>query len=355
MIISKGTDNRYSCILISILCFVSLPQTGCSSLDGEETVSEVPEIEYNRDVRGILSENCFSCHGPDRQAREAGLRLDIREEAVKSIADDSTIFVIKPGYPDESEFYRRITSDDPNHRMPLPESNLSLNEEEINVLKKWIEQGAKYQPHWAFTSPEKPSLPNVKNSAWSYNEIDLFTLNRMKENGFDPSHLASKEELLRRVSFDITGLPPPDELVDLYLPHDSDFTFSDAVDYLLDLSAYGERMAMNWLDVARYADSHGYQDDIPNNMWPWRDWVIKSFNKNLSYDQFITHQLAGDLLPDPGKMEILATGFNRLHPQSQEVGIIRRRVPGGIFCRSCTDYGHRIFRINSAVCALSRS
>ncbi|MDZ7757744.1 DUF1553 domain-containing protein [Rhodohalobacter sp.] len=294
---------------------------GCTKKEKVEVNNDSHEIGYNRQIRPILSENCFSCHGPDEDAREAGLRLDLQEHAVKLVRDDSTKQVIKPGYPDESELYKRITSHDLNLVMPVPDSNLSLTEEEIELIKKWIEQGANYEPHWAFIPPEKTKLPDATKKEWPGNEIDWFTLSKMEDQGLFPSEYASKEQLLRRVSFDLTGLPPSQELAQLYIK-DENFTYEDLVDHLLASTAYGERMAIEWLDVARYADSHGYQDDIPNDMWPWRDWVIKSFNENIPYDRFITLQLAGDLLPDAKKNEILATGFNRLHPQSQEVGII---------------------------------
>jgi len=309
-------------IIFSLLFLIcSLCISGCTKNEKVQIGSGSNEIGYNRQIRPILSENCFSCHGPDEQAREAGLRLDFREHALKLVQDDSTRQVIKPGHPDESELYKRITSHDVNLVMPAPDSNLSLTEEEIELIKKWIDQGAKYEPHWAFIPPSKPKLPDIKNTEWPGNEIDQFVLNKMEERDLKPSEYASKAQLLRRVSIDLTGLPPSPEIAQRFI-NDENFTYEDLVDHLLASTAYGERMAMEWLDVARYADSHGYQDDIPNNMWPWRDWVIKSFNENIPFDRFITLQLAGDLLPDAKRNEILATGFNRLHPQSQEVGII---------------------------------
>jgi hypothetical protein len=206
--------------------------------------------------------------------------------------------------------------------MPPPESNLKLSEHEMALLTRWIEQGAAYKPHWSFVKPEKAAVPQVNYNGWANNDIDHFTLSKMAENGLKPSEIADKEILIRRVSFDLTGLPPSVEEVDEFLKDKSLNAYEKLVDRLLESPHYGERMASEWLDVARYADSHGYQDDGMRNMWPWRDWVIESFNKNQPYDEFILWQIAGDMLPDATEEQKLATGFNRNHLQSQEGGIV---------------------------------
>ncbi len=205
--------------------------------------------------------------------------------------------------------------------MPPAESNLVLTEQEKNILKKWIEQGAEYKKHWAFIPPVKPEVPEA-TSDWGVNEIDRFYTGKLQEMDLEPSAEADKERLIRSVSFDLTGLPPTLEQVDAFLKDDSPQAYEKLVDELLASTAYGERWANYWLDVSRYGDSHGYQDDLPRVMWPWRDWVIHAFNKNLPYDQFVTWQLAGDLLPQATREQILATGFNRNHKITQEGGAI---------------------------------
>jgi hypothetical protein len=206
--------------------------------------------------------------------------------------------------------------------MPPPNSNLSLNETEIHLIKKWIEQGAKYKPHWAFIPPTKHALPEIENEAWPKNEIDFFTLARMEAAGLQPNTEADKARLLKRVSLDLTGLPPTPELHNRFLADNSEDAYEKVVDELLAQPQYGEKMAVHWMDVSRYADSHGYQDDGLRTMWPWRDWVIHAFNQNYAYDKFVTWQLAGDLLPNPTKEQLLATGFNRNHKITQEGGVI---------------------------------
>jgi hypothetical protein len=288
--------------------------------EGEEPLPEV--VDFNRDIRGILSDTCFACHGPDTMAREAGLRLDTEEGAYSALESDSRRHAIVPGNPNRSEVYRRIISDDPDYMMPTPTSNLSLTNREILLIKKWIEQGAEYKPHWAFIPVANAELPGVENREWPKNEIDYFILNKIEDAEAEPSPEANRETLLRRLSFDLTGLPPTVEELDRFLEDDSPDAYEHAVDRLLASHSYGERMANEWLDVARYADTHGYQDDGANEMWPWREWVINAFNRNMPFDEFATWQLAGDLLPDATREQRLATGFGRVHQQSQEGGII---------------------------------
>ncbi len=285
-------------------------------------VAELPEeISFNFHVKPILSDKCYTCHGPDGNKRKAGLRLDEEGVAKAELAENPGKYAIKNGSIDNSELFHRIYSEDPATMMPPPDSYLKLTPEEKDILKKWIEQGAKYERHWAFIPPSKSSVPEVILKDWPSNELDYFVLNTLEENGLTPSEEAPSEKLIRRLSLDLTGLPPTVEEVERF-SDDKDFNYDEVVDYYLSKPAYGEKMARDWMDVSRYADSHGYQDDSYRTMWPWRDWVIHAFNENMSYDQFLTWQLAGDLLPETDKEKILATGFNRNHPITQEGGVI---------------------------------
>jgi hypothetical protein len=274
-------------------------------LAGMTAVGE--DVRFNRDVRPILSDKCFACHGPDSATREAGLRLDTREGAMEGLA-------VKPGDVRHSELMARVMSEDGDEVMPPPESKLGkLSKEEVEVLKRWIEQGAEYQLHWAFEPVQ------MENGAKNVDEVVLKTL---QEKGLSFQPEADKATLIRRVSFDLTGLPPTvDELRD-FLKDDRDDAYERVVDRLLASPRYGERMAVDWLDVSRYADSYGFQVDKMRQVWPWRDWVIKAFNENLPYDEFIVWQLAGDLLPKATDEQILATAFNRLHQQESEGGSV---------------------------------
>ncbi len=281
----------------------------------------VAPVDYTYDVKPILSDRCFACHGPDANHQKANLRLDVAEVAYKK-EGESGLKAIKPGKPGSSELVHRILSADPEMVMPTPESHLSLTAREKAILIRWVEEGAEYKPHWAFTKVEKPALPKVKNEAWVRNDIDRFILKKLEDKNMKPSPEASKTTLLRRVSLDLTGLPPTPEEVTAFLNDKSPNAYEKAVDRLLASPHYGEHMAVPWLDAARYADTHGYQDDGLRTAWPFRDWVINSFNKNQPYDQFVTWQLAGDMLPNPTRDMMVATAFNRMHQQSQEGGII---------------------------------
>lgn len=312
----------------SLYCFIAITGffliASCkqrpSSVSGAEVIPE--KISYNFHVRPILSDKCFACHGPDANKREAGLRLDIEAEAYKALKENPAAHAIVPGKPELSEVFLRISSPDSAYMMPPPNSNLKLSEFEVRMIKKWITQGARYETHWAFTPPVKPDLPEIGNDEWPRNPIDHFILAKMESYGLEPNEEADRERLLKRVSFDLTGLPPSLEMMDRFLADKSDNAYEKIVDELLNDSTYGEKMALSWLDVARYADSHGYQDDNYRSQWPWRDWVIHAFNKNLSYDSFITWQLAGDMLPDATREQLLATGFNRNHKITEEGGVI---------------------------------
>jgi hypothetical protein len=298
---------------------------GCNQSTGNQPAEEeIPDtVSYNFNIRPIFSDKCFKCHGPDANKREAGLRLDIPEEAFKALQDNPKAHALVAGDPSSSEVYLRITSDDSTQMMPPPASNLKrLTGYETDLIKKWIKQGAKYEKHWAFIPPKAAPLPKVNNTSWPKNQIDFFVLSNLEKKNIDPNPEADKERLLKRVSLDLTGLPPSLQLMDSFLADNSANAYEKVVDKLLQSPAYGEKMTLHWLDVARYADSHGYQDDNYRSQWPWRDWVIHAFNENLPYDKFITWQLAGDLMPNGTKEQLLATGFNRNHKITEEGGVI---------------------------------
>ena len=285
---------------------------------------KLPEVvDYNFHIKPILSDNCYTCHGPDANKRKAGLRLDQEQAAFSELPENPGKYAIVAGKPGNSLLYQHVVSDDPKLLMPPPDSQLALNSYEKKLLKKWIEQGAKFEKHWAFIPPKKADLPKTELADWTQNEIDTFILEKMEENDLSPSPKAEDHKLIRRMSLDLTGLPPNSKQVQHYLSNSSEDVLEQAIDEFLASPAYGERMTQVWLDVARYADSHGYQDDSYRSMWPWRDWVIHAFNENLPYDEFLTMQLAGDLMPNADKEQILATGFNRNHPITQEGGVIQ--------------------------------
>lgn len=278
-------------------------------------------VDYNFHIRPILSDRCFKCHGPDARQRKANLRLDTEAGLYAALKDNPQGHVIVPGDKRASEVFLRISTQDTSIQMPPPSSNLSLSEREIDLIEKWIEQGAVYKKHWAFVPPVKTDVPSSDNS-WVNNEIDEFILAKLDEKGLEPNDPADPERLLKRVYLDLIGLPPTLEQQEAFLKDPSDAAYEKVVDELLANKHYGEKMAVQWLDVARYADTHGYQDDGLRTMWPWRDWVIHAFNENYTYDKFIQWQLAGDLLPSPTKEMLLATGFNRNHKITQEGGVI---------------------------------
>jgi len=309
-------------LLICLIGLAGIVQSCTTESGAAEEVPIPQEISYNFDIRPILSDKCYACHGPDEKKREAGLRLDLAEEAYKALKENPGAHALVAGKPALSQVYLRISSNDTTKVMPPIESNLKLTTRDVAVIKKWIEQGAKYEKHWAFVVPKKSELPEVSNEDWPKNEIDYFVLQKQEEKGLKPNEEADKERLLKRVSLDLTGLPPTLKMMDNFLADDSPEAYGKMVDQLLKSPAYGERMAIHWLDLARYADSHGYQDDGYRTQWPWRDWVIHAFNENLSYKDFVTWQLAGDLLPNATKEQLLATGFNRNHKITEEGGVI---------------------------------
>jgi hypothetical protein len=301
----------------------------CSCGNDASTQEQIPdEVSYNFDIRPILSDKCLACHGPDANKRQAGLRLDDPQSAFQALKEHPQAHALVAGKPQQSEVFLRITTKDTNKLMPPVSSNLKLSSHEIALIEKWIEQGAKYEKHWAFVAPKKAPLPEVENTDWPKNEIDYFILQKQEQKGFSPNEEADKERLLKRVSLDLVGLPPTLKMMDGFLADKSPNAYEKVVDELLKNPSYGEKMAVYWLDLARYADSHGYQDDGYRTQWPWRDWVIYALNKNMPYDQFVTWQLSGDFLAkakeDPtAKEKLLATGFNRNHKITEEGGVIQ--------------------------------
>lgn len=317
-------DMRRTSLLLTITACLALGMQCCTSDSSNQAKEEkLPEeISYNFDIRPILSDKCLACHGPDANKREAGLRLDLAESAFQALKENPKAHALVAGKPEFSQAYLRITSKDTALLMPPPSSNLKLTLHEINLIEKWIKQGAKYEKHWAFVAPKKPSVPKVDDKEWPKNEIDYFILQKQEQKGLKPNEEADKERLLKRLSLDLNGLPPSLQMMDEFLNDDSPKAYEKMVDKLLENPAYGEKMAIHWLDLARYADSHGYQDDGYRTQWPWRDWVIHAFNKNMHYNDFVTWQMAGDLLPNSTKEQLLATGFNRNHKITEEGGVI---------------------------------
>ena len=275
--------------------------------------------DFAREVRPVLSNRCFKCHGPDEGNREAGLRLDVREEALREL--DSGARAVVPGHPLDSELVARITSTDPDLVMPPPHTKVTLTADEKRILTAWVEAGAEYRPHWAFVKPERPAVPQVEDKAWVRNEIDRFVRSRLEREGLAPSPEADKATLSRRVFLDLTGLPPSPAELDAFLADERSDAYEHHVDRLLASPRYGERWARKWLDLARYADTNGYEKDRERPIWPYRDWVIRALNADLPFDQFTIRQIAGDLLPDATADDILATGFHRNTMKNEEGGI----------------------------------
>lgn len=285
--------------------------------------AEAP-IDFNREIRPILADNCFACHGPDQRQRKAKLRMDTREGLLAELKDGSPL--LAPGKPAESGLVQRITHKNPGKLMPPPASGKRLSEHQIALLGKWIEQGARWSGHWAFTPPSRPSLPRVAEPGWPRNEIDYFILARLQVAGLTHSPQAERTTLLRRVTLELTGLPPTPAEIEQFLTDTSPSAYEKVVDRLLDSPRYGEHMARYWLDAARYGDTHGLHLDNYREMWPYREWVIRAFNSNLPYDQFLVEQLAGDLLPGATLDQQVATGFNRCHVTTSEGGSIEEEV-----------------------------
>ncbi len=293
-----------------------LPFLACALLPGILVAQPPRKIEFNRDIRPILSNHCFVCHGPDNNLRKAKLRLDDEKDAHKK--------VIVKGDALASEMFRRLVTDDPDEKMPPPRTKKELTKKEIELIHAWIEQGAKYEAHWSLIAPRQHELPKVKNIDWVRNDIDRFVLARLEAEGLQPAPEADRRTLIRRLSFDLIGLPPTPEQVDAFLADKDADAYEKVVNRLLRSKHFGERMAVHWLDIVRYADSAGYHSDNERSVWLYRDWVIDAFNSNLPFREFAIEQIAGDLLPKATAEQKIASGHNRLL-QTTEEGAPRRR------------------------------
>jgi len=312
--------------IISLLFLAHMPSCTGAKENHEASITSallIPDkIDFNFHVKPILSDRCFTCHGPDEAKVEAGLAFHTQEKAFAALGEQKDHHAIVAGDIYASTLVERIFSDDPEIMMPPLASNLVLEDYEKEILKKWIAQGAEWKTHWAFTPPQAGELPAVKQTDWGKNLIDQFILHKLESQQLSPSPLARPEKQLRRLSFDLRGLPPSLMDIEAFVADPSDENYKSFVDKYLASNAYAERMAADWLDLARYADTHGYQDDLERTMWPWRDWVIHAFKQNMSYDQFVSWQLAGDLMPNASREQIIATAFNRNHKITQEGGVI---------------------------------
>ena len=320
----KDLEKRFIAILLNIFLGILVSCGGPDLPDDVQLAYDnLPEaIDFNQHVKPILSDKCFICHGPDKAKVKAGLQLHQPEFAYAELKDSPGKYAIKPGNPSSSESINRIFSEDPDYQMPKPDSHLALSSYEKAMLFKWIEEGAVYKDHWAFSAPLKILPPTVKSQDQIANPIDNFVLAKLEREQLLLNNKADKETLLRRLTFDLTGLPPSLEELDAFLADDSDEAYEKQVDRLLATPHFGEQMAFDWMDLARYADTHGYTVDRYRDISAWRDWVINAFNRNMPYDKFIRWQLAGDMMTDATQEQILATTFNRLHPQNAEGGII---------------------------------
>ncbi len=307
---------KFIASLVGLILTASLPWANAASV--VKTAMAHPQVDFNREVRPIFSEHCYACHGPDENKRKAGLRLDTQEGAFKELKSGNHALV--SGNLTNSSLVERIVSTDDEEIMPPPKHNKPLKPEQIALLKRWVQEGAQWQKHWSFIPPERLPLPAVKNRQWPRNAIDYFTLARLEKENLKPNPEADKATLIRRVTFELTGLPPTIEEVDAFLADKSRNAYEKLVERLLASPHYGERMAQNWMDLARYADTSGYHFDGVRFMWLWRDWVIKSFNDNKPYDEFTIEQLAGDLLPKPTQSQRIATGFVRNNMTNDEGG-----------------------------------
>ncbi|MCI0746597.1 MAG: PSD1 and planctomycete cytochrome C domain-containing protein, partial [Verrucomicrobia subdivision 3 bacterium] len=300
-----STIQRLSCSTLLIFGLLSAP---CAQR----------KIDFNRDIRPILSDNCFACHGFDQNKRKAKLRLDIAEGAYAT--RDNGVPVV-PGKPDESLLIERVTATDTDDLMPPPKSGKRLTLEQINLLRNWIRQGGAYQGHWAFRVPVRPELPVVRDTAWGSNPVDAFILARLEQEKLAPASQADQRTLIRRVTLDLTGLPPEPDAVERFVRDRDPRAFEKLVRRLLDSERFGERMAVHWLDLVRYADTVGFHGDMPVSVWAYRDYVIRAFNSNMAFDRFTREQLAGDLLPNATREQRIASGYNRINRMSTEGGI----------------------------------
>ena len=312
------SPSRFLSGAVPALVWLSL-----SSLLLSASAPQADPVDFQRQVRPILSDNCFQCHGPDPKTRLAGLRLDIREQAFSRRASGSLIVA---GDAAASLLYQRIASPDPGRRMPPAHSEKELTSKQIETLRLWIEQGASWDQHWSFQRPQRPPLPSVSSRSWGRSPIDFFILARLESAGLGPNPEADQRTLARRLALDLTGLLPSVEQVESFVREGSEKAYQNLVDDLLDSPRWGEHRARYWLDAARYADTHGMHVDNYREMWPYRDWVIQAFNRNLPFDRFTIEQLAGDLLPSPTLDQLIATGFHRNNVTTNEGGAISEEV-----------------------------
>src|SRR5215470_1681189 len=320
---TNGFVLKLSVLLFSCLFFSQAPRG--VTVQAVQNAAPARQIFFNRDIRPILADKCWGCHGSDAPAKKIKLRLDSEDAATADLGGGRRAIV--PGNPEQSRLVRRITAGDEMMRMPPVDSGRKLTQTEIDLLVEWVRQGARWQSHWSFITPIRPSLPKIKNKEWPKNAIDHFVLERLEREGMEPSPEADRATLIRRVSLDLTGLPPTPREVEDFLDDKSPNAYEKVVDRLLASPRYGERMAFRWLDAARYADTNGYQIDGNRSAWRWRDWVIEAFNQNKPFDQFVVEQLAGDLLPQASSSEAalnlrIATAFNRNHRINAEGGIV---------------------------------
>jgi mono/diheme cytochrome c family protein len=311
-------------VLLGVLVLASSAKPQAKPEQAKPEAKNTSTIDFNRQILPLLSENCFACHGPDANQRKAKLRLDTKEGAFTELRSGGHVIV--PGKSSESRMIEKITATDPKDRMPPAKTGKQLKPEQIDLLKQWIDQGAPWTKHWAWTAPKRPGVPDVGDRAWPRNPIDNFILARLEKEGLQPSPEENKNQLLRRVTLDLTGLPPTPAEIDAFLTDTSSEAYEQVVNRLLESSRFGEHMARYWLDEARYGDTHGLHLDNFREMWPFRDWVIKAFNANLPYDQFVIEQVAGDMLPDATLDQIVASGFNRCHVTTNEGGSIEEEV-----------------------------
>jgi hypothetical protein len=309
-------------VVSALLGSIAITLASCAHLSSSTPGTTAPseQLSFTRDIRPIISDKCFACHGPDEEARKRDLRLDLREGLFGETRDGFDLIV--PGDPEDSEFFLRLAHEDPDELMPPPASKMTLTEDEIAKIHAWIEQGAEYESHWAFNAPKSHPAPSVRNEKWGRSTIDDFILARVEGAGLRPSPDADKRTLIRRLSFDLTGLPPSREEVQAFLADDSETAYERLVDRLLASPHYGERMALAWMDQSRYADTNGFSIDGGRHMWLWRDWVIQAYNDDMPFDQFLREQVAGDLLENATDQQIVASGFNRNHMITHEGGTI---------------------------------
>lgn len=320
--------TSFHILLIGVVIFLfscdnNVNQISVSSGASTFANAELPEIiDFNFHIKPILSDRCFKCHGPDKSKIEAGLSFVDFESATAALGEEKDHFAIVPNDTKNSELVARVSSDDLSFMMPPPESNLVLEEYEKALLIKWIEQGAKYKKHWSLL-PIANDIPEIEvKEELVNNDIDKFILIKLENTSLNPSPTADKEYLVRRLAFTLTGLPPTIEEIENFANNNTSEAYETLIDYYLEKPGFGEQMASYWMDLARYADTHGYQDDLERIMWPWRDWVISAYNRNMPYNDFVTYQIAGDMMPNASKEQIIATAFNRNHSITQEGGVI---------------------------------